>query len=132
MNKTTCKDFLNLINEKVNETSYNKPVALVFRPKGGWQYEVNCAVTSVLDDDIIWISNGFGTRDKHPMKLQDIIIKLNICKEEQEVAFEIYGWNGQSNEQIICRSLELSDITVEEIGDCIYFILFIDTIGSVE
>lgn len=127
---TTKKEFMDLINETVNVENDEKRVYLVFKPKIGWYYEVSAPVAEVLDDNIIWISNAFEYGASRPMKLYHLVHILKTCKDEQEVAFEIYGFNGTTNEQIICRSLDLSDIDIEETSDNIRIILSTNTIGD--
>lgn len=127
---TTKTQFLDFIRSKVSAEDFNKPIAMVFRPKTGWKYEVIVPITEVLDEsDVIWISNAFSN-EQPQLTMQEFMSKLLECDNDRQVIAEVYGYNGERCDQFIYSYLNPEDIELKVINDNIYFWVKIDEIST--
>lgn len=131
MSNITKKEFLDLFVK--SNTNLTKQVKLNIKPKGGWIFELNCPITNVLcdGDDYVFISNSFSKTDP-VLTVVNFIDKLTDCSDydDKPVVFEIYAWDGTSNEQILITFAEDSDISFTETEDSVIITLLINEIYS--
>ena len=115
----TRNKFLNIIMANITEDDFNKPVSISIRSKLGWTMAIHSPVTNILNDEgFTYISNAFSdTEDNHIFTIQRIINSLGEYKRHDfSIVFEIYSYNGKSNEQIVIVS-EMSDSDIAIIKD---------------
>jgi hypothetical protein len=128
---TTKTELMDFIRSKIPAENFKNPISIFFRPKTGWKYEVIIPVTNVLEeDDVIWISNAFS-HEQPQLTMQQLMSKLLECENDKQVIIEVYGYNGECNDQFIYSQLSpLEDIDVLGINDVIYFWINIDKIST--
>ena len=128
------KEFINELKENVRD--YNKLVSLRICPvpNTSWEYRLEAPATNVValyepnpELDMVFISNAFSGEVKI-FNTERLISELKDFKMDAEVAFEIYGFNGECNEQIICRSSKGHVVCVLEDENSVSIILYTESI----
>ena len=122
-----------LIHLIVNTTrSYNscKKVKMIIRPSKGWLYEIHCDITDIVIEptaNAVFISNAFSSKDCYGRNISGM---LNVLRNRPEyyVAFEVYGWSGKSNRQILTEVPKIENVSVQENDDCFVFIINTESI----
>lgn len=130
-NSMTKTEFVDFIRKNLSVNDYDKPVSMAFNPKKGWKYDVIVPITQVLNDqDVIWLSNGFSDDNAVKMTVQNIMTALLECDNDQKVVMEVYGYNGELNEQFIYAPIDSQDTNIIEINENIYLWTNIDQIST--
>ena len=118
--------------EYLEENAKNKdlPVVLTIKPTKGWKYRVIAEVTDIgcepEEYDIAFISNAFSDTESI-MTTNDIIARLKEI-DSGYIAFEIYGCNGTTNEQIKSETPSINNIILEQSSTYTNIVVLVDKI----
>lgn len=125
--KLSRTDFIKYLQDNVKNKDL--PVYMDMQPVKGWNFHISAQITDIVDEseryDIAFVSNAFSDI-KQNMNTNDIIARLNELDNCGYIAFEIYGCNGTTNEQIEIHTP--NTVTVSESDKFITINIFLDKI----
>ena len=121
----TQNKLYNIIMSLIDDSDFGKFAYISVKPKQGWELSLTAPITNILNDyKYTFISNAFSDGDAYSFfKVQRFIESLSEYKyRNSDIAFEIYSYNGKTNEQIVIVSdISESDIKIVK-NDCDFII----------
>lgn len=112
-------DLNKIIIQNIRTKNFDEVLYLQAKPyDSSWAYRLTAPVTEIIEeDDFIFISNAFSNKKENPsLSVRNFLSKLNTnINLNKSVILEIYGTNGETNEQIVLT--EISENNFEFVQD---------------
>lgn len=126
------KEFVESLKLAAGENE-DKIVLISFDPPSNqWHYTLTTVITDIVSEsnfDTVFISNAFSN-ERNAITVKGLINEFEAHPEyfEAELYAEIYGFDGQLHNQIICQKVE--SFTVEIEYDILALSMIAPTIGN--